>query len=244
MKKSITALLAIFICAFSSLNAQLVQPSIIFNEDPGTHNMHICSDGDYLYTVNGGIANDGKISKFDMDGNLIQEYPVQLDMRSIMYCKQDKSFYVNSYDKNVYKIIDLNSGSYSIKFKEFYDNDQAGLALDSKGKYLYYLNLGTLKVYDFENGNLLNTYYGIKCGESSFDGGAAIAAGKKNFYTWDAASQEVYVYDKKFRLINSVKLSAGDYGFSLSGTKKYLFVATDGDYNTGTWYGYKLKDLY
>jgi len=243
MKKIKLLFVALFFGISSIAYTQLVQPSIVFNEDPETHNMHLCSDGQFIYTVNGGIAADGKISKFDMTGKLIQEYPLELDMRGIMYNKKDKSLYVNCYDKNIYKVLDLGSGNYSLKFEGLYDNDQAVLAIDPKGKELYYLDNGTLKVYDFSNGQLLNTYYGIKSGEGSWNGGAVVAVSKKYIFTWDAEKQEIYTYDKNLKLINRTKIGAGDYGFSLSAIKNYVFVSTDGNYNTGTWYGYKIKDL-
>ncbi len=227
----------------SASYAQFVEPDISFREDPQTHNAHLCSDGKFLYTCNGGIAEKGKISKFDLKGNWIADYKINLDMRSIMYNKDDKHLYVNCYDRNIYMIdyLDTEESKYFLVHKNLYDNDQAGLALGKKGKRLYYLEQGTLTVFDFSNGEVLETFNNIRCGSAAFSGGAVIAAGKNRFYTWDSDKQEIYVYDKKMKLKNTVKVKKGDYSFSLSFGKKRVFVSEDGNYKTGTWYGYKIK---
>ncbi len=225
----------------SSAISQTLSPILKFDDHPGTHNVHVCSDGKFIYTVNGGKPFEGKISKFDKKGNLLREYPIELDIRSIMYNSKDKHFYVNCFDQNVYQITDMESGAYSMYLEDFYSNDQAGLAVDPKGENLYYLDNGTLRVYDFISGQLKDTYYDIKCGPSSFDGGAVVAVGKKYIYTWNSVEQEIYLYSHALKLIKTVKIHDGDYGFSLSYTKKYVFVSKDGDYDVGTWYGYKIK---
>jgi DNA-binding beta-propeller fold protein YncE len=242
MRTKIFLLLGLaFITVTANVNAQHLIPKLIFKDNPGTHNVHICTDGKFFYTVNGGKKYEGKISKFDKKGNLLSEYPIELDMRGIMYNNKDGYLYVNSYDRNIYKITDLENGSFSIYFEEFYSNDQAGLALDPKGEKLYYLDMGTLRIYDFNTGELKNTYYNIKCGPTSFDGGAVVAVGKKFVYTWNAVDQEIYLFDQNLKYLKTIKVTEGDYGFSLSYTKKYVFVSEDGDYDVGTWYGYKIK---
>lgn len=242
MKTSRTIVfILIYFLALSCVYSQAINPEIQFSEHPGTHNVHLCSDGKFFYTVNGGKAFEGKISQFDKNGILIGEFPVELDMRSIMYNPGDKHFYVNCYDRNIYRIDDLNMGNYSLKFEGLYENDQAGLALDTKGEKLYYMDEGTLRVYDFSTGDLLDSYFNIPCGPNSFDGGAVVAVGKKHIYTWNAVDKEIYVFDKEMLHQKTVKLTYGDYGFSLSYTKKYIFVSTDGNYDVGRWYGYKIK---
>ena len=37
------------------------------------------------------------------------------------------------------------------------------------------------------------------------------------------------------------KYTDGDFSYSLSFANNYVFIAKDGNYNTGYWYGYKLK---
>ncbi|MDO9256173.1 MAG: hypothetical protein Q7U54_11715 [Bacteroidales bacterium] len=48
-------------------------------------------------------------------------------------------------------------------------------------------------------------------------------------------------YDLKGRFQKSVKLSHGDYGFSLSFANGLLWVSEDGDYEEGMWYGYEVR---
>jgi hypothetical protein len=50
----------------------------------------------------------------------------------------------------------------------------------------------------------------------------------------------IFVYDLKGKKIKTVEISNGNYGFSLSFANGLIFVADDGDYATGTWYGYDL----
>jgi len=42
----------------------------------------------------------------------------------------------------------------------------------------------------------------------------------------------------KGKSIKTIKISDGDYGFSLSFANGLIFVAIDGNYDIGTWYGY------
>jgi hypothetical protein len=50
----------------------------------------------------------------------------------------------------------------------------------------------------------------------------------------------VFVYDLKANKIKTVYIANGEYGFALSYANGLLFVATDGDYDIGSWYGYNL----
>ena len=92
-----------------SLNAQSISPDIYFDDEPGTHNMGITSDGEFFYTCNGGKTYDGKISKYSKSGNFMKSYEIDLDMRSIMNNPKDGLLYVNCYDNNIYKITDLDA---------------------------------------------------------------------------------------------------------------------------------------
>lgn len=220
--------------------SQTLQPVIFFDEDPITHNMHICSDGEFYYTINGGNPSDGQISKYSVSGSLIGQYPIELDMRSIFYNKKDKHFYVNCYDGVIYKVIDLENGVFKTAYENLYSNDQACLALSTNGKLLYEFDDGTLKVYNFKNGELVNTIKGLKHGTGFAEGSTALAVSKKNVYTWDGFNQEVYVYNKNGQFIKTAKIDKGNYGFSLSYANGLLFVSEDGNYSTGTWYGYDI----
>jgi len=241
MKKLVTILVLIIgLSSFQNGITQTIDPVITFKEDPKTHNMHLCSDGQYLYTVNGGKAPEGQIGKFSLSGNLIGHYPIELDMRSIMYNKKDKSLYVCCYDNNIYRIVDIENGSYELVYSKLYPNEQSCLALDPKGKYLYAFDNGTLNIYDFVSGKLINTFENLNHGEDIMGGSTTVAVGKKNIYTWDSENKIIYIFDLKGKFIKSVSISEGTYGFSLSFANGLIFISEDGNYFTGTWYGYKI----
>ena len=241
MKKTI--LVSAFLCYFGIfLIAQSIPPVFIFDEEPESFSMHLCSDGANLYTVNGGVAEKGKISSFNEDGTFINSYPLPLDMRSIMFNKKTKSFYVATADKQIIRIIDLRAGTYELIYSDLYENPQSSLAFDPKGKYLYAFDKGTLSVYDFKKGTLVQTLLGIKCGEENRNGAATVAVDATYIYTWDSASKTVYVYDKDGRFKASFILQNGDFGYSLSYAKGMIFVSHSLQGKTGNWYGYKLME--
>ncbi len=242
MKKSaISLILILIVISPVSLLAQDLNPVLTFKEDPKTHNMHICSDGKFFYTVNGGKAEEGQIGKYSLSGNLIAFYPMELDMRSVMYNKKDKSLYINCYDKNIYRITDLENGTYQLVYEGIYSNEQACLALSPNGKYLYEQDNGTLMVYDFKTGKLKNTFYGLKHGDDFISGSNAIAASKKKLYIFDGNAQSIFVYNLKGEYQKKVNISKGSYGFSVSYANGLVFISEDGNYATGTWYGYSIK---
>lgn len=241
MKKCILFFMTITLTGLISMNAQSVSPDIYFDDEPGTHNMGITSDGEFFYTCNGGKTYEGKISKFSKNGNFMKSYEIDLDMRSIMYNPKDGLLYVNCYDNNIYKITDLEAGSFQLMYSKLYNNDQASLALGPKGKYLYYLDNGTLKVYDFAKGTLANTFYNINCGPELGSGAYSVAVSKKYIIAFNAEKQVIYLHDKKGNFKEAIKFEDGDYGFSLSYANGYIFVAKDGDYGMGKWYGYSSK---
>lgn len=233
-------MMAFLLTVFFQLVQGQADPDIFFFENPETHNMHICSDGKFFYTVNGGKAAEGRIGKYDLKGKEVAVYPVELDMRSIMYNPSDKSLYVNTYDKAIFRITDLEQGVYSRLPVDFLEQEQSTPAISANGKLIYEMNLGTLKVFNIKTGKVENTFYGMKCGEDVVSGAAAVAVDKKNIYTWNALEQEVYIYSNKGVFQNSFRVKQGDYGFSLSYANGYIFVSKDGDYGTGTWFGYKV----
>jgi DNA-binding beta-propeller fold protein YncE len=240
MKKQIfsSLLFALMILVFIGGRAQTLKPKIQFQDEPRTHNVHVASDGQFLYTINGGKAYMGQISKFTLDGSYVTSYDINLDMRSIMYNAKEKIFYVCTYDRNIYKITDIEKGSYELTLSELYDNEQANLALSPSGKLLYYFNDGTLKIYKFPSGKLSKTIKGLDKGSEVATGNAAVAVDDKHIYTWNTDYKLIFVYDLKGTKIKSVQISNGDYGFSLSCANGLIFVSTDGNYDIGTWYGY------
>jgi DNA-binding beta-propeller fold protein YncE len=235
----------IFICCFllyaGKLYAQTISPKIVFKDNPQTHNMHLASDGQYLYTCNGGKSESGQISKFNANGTKTGSFKIELDMRSIMYNPQDKKLYVSTYSQKLYKINDLISGSYT----EVYDfsdrNEQSVPALSTSGKLIYFMDFGVIYVYNMKNGKLKTTLSGFKTTDEAATGATAVAVDKKHIYSWDANEQTVFIYDLKGKFQKYVKLALGEYGFSLSFGNDLLWVATDGNYDEGIWYGYEIK---
>jgi len=212
-------------------------------DDAETHNVHICSDGNFYYTINGGDQEKGLINKYDLSGNWISSFPLKLDMRSIFYNPSDENFYLNAYDNNVYKIKDFTLGQYELVFEELYENNQASLALSTNGKQLFALNEGTLRIYDMMDGTLLSEFKNIMCGEDHLTGSAAVAVSEKYFYTWSSKRKSIYVYNHNGQHMKTIMISHGDYGFSISFANGYLFVSEDGNYNTGRWLGYDLSEI-
>jgi DNA-binding beta-propeller fold protein YncE len=218
--------------------AQIAKPVIQFDDEPRTHNVHIASDGKYLYTVNGGRADMGQINKYTLEGRLVDSYDILLDMRSLMYNGGDKHFYVCTYERNIYKITDMEKGKHELVLSGLYENEQANLAISPDGKYLYYFSSGKLTIYKFPSGTVYKTFDGLDCGSKFSTGSSCVAVDGKYFYTWNADYKMIFAYDKKGKKVKTLEIEKGDYGFSLSFANGLIFVSTDGDYDTGTWYGY------
>jgi 6-phosphogluconolactonase (cycloisomerase 2 family) len=241
--KSITSIITIccILIVAGISNAQTLSPKIVFKENPQTHNMHLTSDGQFLYTCNGGKSELGQISKYNPDGSKIASYKMDLDMRSIMYNPSDKKLYVNTFGQKLYRINDLVTGDFT-EVADFSDrNEQCAAALSANGKLIYFMEFGELYVYALKTGKLKTTLSGLKTSDEASIGGTVVAVNKKNIFTWNAGEQAVYIYDLKGKFQKSVKLSHGDYGFSLSFANGLLWVSEDGDYEQGMWYGYEVK---
>jgi len=84
-----------------SIQAQTLKPVVQFEDEPRTHNAHLASDGQHLYTINCGKAHLGQISKFSFTGEFITSYDIDLDMRSLMWHPKEKQFYVCTYERNI-----------------------------------------------------------------------------------------------------------------------------------------------
>jgi DNA-binding beta-propeller fold protein YncE len=202
--------------------------------------MHICSDGNNYYTVNGGVLEDGKLSSFNPDGSAINNYPLPLDMRSVMFNKKTKSLYVATTDKKIYRIIDIRAGTYELVYSDLYENKQSSPVFGPNGKFLYCFDNGTLSIFNFKKGTLIQTLAGLKCGDGNRKGAATVAVDKENIYTWDSDSKQVFAYDKNGRFKKTFVLSDGDFGYSLSFANGMIFVSHSLQGKTGQWYGYKL----
>jgi len=222
--------------------AQAIDPIISINENPITYSMHICSDGKFYYTVNGGGVTekkDGKISKFRLNGEFIESYPINQEMRSIMYCKKDKSLYINIKGKDIYKIVDIANGTVQLLRSGMYENEQTTLALDPKGKLFYAMDNGDVSIYNFKTGKLVKKLSGLKCGLKR-EGNTTVAADKNYLYTWNSDIKTVYIYSKDGTFKKSFVLKSGNLGYSLSAANGLIFVAKSELGKPATWYGYKL----
>lgn len=225
----------------STFKTQFIPPVISFTEHPVNHNMHITADGDFYFTINGGSASSGQINKFTFTGTLIQTYPIQIDGRGLSYNQADGSLYASTYMGDIVKITDLSAGTFSVIFSGIMQNGQASFAISTDGTRLYDFYQGTLEIHDFATGALLNTITGLSYGPGNFGGEAAVAVDSAHIYTMNASIKTVYSYDHSGSLLQTTVLDSGDNGISLSVANNYLFVAKDGNYATGTWYGYHLS---
>ncbi len=242
MKKCISNTL--FVIAFVVLSfaaqAQVLKPVFSFHDLPKTHNMHITSDGSYYYCINGGIADSGSIHKYSFRGKFIESYPLILDSRSLMYNETDKNFYVNTYDRNIYKIKDLKTGTVELIYAELYEGEQACIAMSPDGTLVYDNMYGDVNVSSWPDGTPVDVFYELECGTDVLTGSDCVATDGKYLYTWDSAIKTIYVYDLEGKKVKSVEISDGSYGFSLSCAHGLVFVSDDGNYGEGTWYGYDL----
>lgn len=225
----------------STSKTQFIPPVVSFTEHPINHNMHIAADGDYYYTINGGNASTGQINKFTFAGTLIQTYPIQIDGRGLSYNSSDGFLYASTYTGNIVKIIDLSAGTFSVIFSGIMQNGQASFAISTDGTRFYDFYQGTLEIHDFSTGAVVNTITGLSYGSGNFGGEAAVAVDSAHIYTWNASIKTVYSYDQTGTFIQTTVLDSGDNGISISVANNYLFVAKDGNYAMGTWYGYHLS---
>jgi hypothetical protein len=238
-----TKTVKINVTAFAPLHDPLF--SLSFNDNPTNHNIHITSDGTFYYTSNGGDYTKGKINKYTLSGVFVTSYEIKIDMRSLMYNKTDKYFYVsgfegNTSERNIYKILDLASGSFIKLYPNLYDYYQSGTALSYDCQYIYAFNKGTLKKYKFSDGSLVETLTGLNYGISTSSDGA-VAVDNDYIYTWDSSTKTVYVYDLTGKFVRNMTLTNGSFGYSLSFVDGLLFVSVDAVNSIGTWYGYNIR---
>jgi hypothetical protein len=216
--------------------------SVIFNENIYNHNFHITSDGNYLYTVNGGSASAGRIKRYTLSGVYIDSVMIPLDFRSIMYNRKDGYLYACAYDRNLYKITDMAAGTYQLLYTALFDYNQSSLALSWDGNFVYAFYQGTLKKYSLATGALVQTLSGFQYGSGNFGGDGAVAVDQDYIYTINTALNTVYVYTLGGVFVRNLTLSFGNVGISLSFVNNgYLFLSKDGNYGMGTWYGYNIR---
>src|ERR1041385_5766819 len=131
---------------------QSVSPVISFTEFPINHNMHITSDGNYFYTINGGNAATGQVNKFSLTGTLLQTYPIMIDGRGFSYNPADSFLYVSTYLGNILRIDNLAAGTFTQIYSGIMQNGQASFALSADGTLFYDFYAGTLIIRNFGNG--------------------------------------------------------------------------------------------
>ncbi len=220
-----------------------IAPAISFNENPVNHNMHITSDGAFFYTINGGNAGTGQVNKFTLAGVLVQTYPIQIDGRGMSWNPVDGLLYVSTYMGDIVKITNLAAGTFVTVFTGIMQNGQASFGMSTDGSKFYDFYAGTLKIHNMTTGVVITTLTGLQYGIGSPQSGdGAVAVDASNLiYTWNANTKTVYVYNQLGVLTTTMLLQSGNYGFSLSYANCYLFVSNDGNYSTGTWFGYNIS---
>ena len=233
----------IFLTIASNLfvQAQELQPKKIFEEQTKTHNAHICFDGKYYYTAHGGIADEGVVNKIDKKGHIIESFALGLDMRSLLYDNSKKCFYVCTFNRNIYQINNLKKGNLILLHEQLYEDENTSLGISRNGKYFYCNSSGFVFVYEVQSGELVSSISNIQCGREANTGAVSIAVGNKCFYTLDSEQKTIFKYNLQGSEMGRYKYTDGDFSYSLSFANNYVFIAKDGNYNTGCWYGYKLK---
>lgn len=220
-----------------------LMPDFQFDEFPINHNMHIATDGIVYYTINGGNSGTGQINVFDLTGVLIQTYPIQIDGRGLSYNKADGFLYASLYARDIVRIDNLASGTFTTIFAAGMQNDQASFAISNDGTKYFDFYTGTLLIHDFFTGAVINTISGLNFGPGNFGGEEAVAVDSLYIFTWDATIKTVSKYDMSGNLMQTLLLDSGENGHSISRAGNYLFVAHDGNYATGTWYGYLVDSV-
>jgi hypothetical protein len=217
-------------------------PAVHFDEYLLNHNMSIASDGKYYYTINGGNAAWGRIKRYTLAGIFVDSVNTGIDGRSIMYNKADGYLYVGGWNGDLFRMT-YKDGNAEVVYSKLFDYSDASPAMSEDGNYLYGFYAGTLKKYSIADGRVVDSLTGLRCGSGNFGGDGAVAVDQDYIYTWDAATKTVFVYTLKGVSVRSFSLHAGDNGMSLSFVNGRLFVSRDGDYGTGTWYGYDIRSF-
>ncbi len=214
-----------------------------FDDPVPNHNMGIASDGQYYYTVCGGQSANGRLAKYDLQGNPVGTTPCPLDFRSIVYNNADGLFYVSVYTGDVYRITDVSTGTYVMMYDNLLQNSQASMGISWDGQYIYDNHNGTVRVINLSTGTIVNTMTGFSCGSGSSSGGDVVVADPDYLYTVNTSAMTIYVYDHSGTPVTSYPYSQGNYGFSMSFIIGDIWMARDGNYGTGTWYAHNVRDF-
>ena len=236
------------------LYSEIHEPVLVDMLTDDDYNVGITSDGEYYYTCS---LLSSTIRKISRDGSTIHgRYPMSTSLNrptGIAYNKSDGLLYVSNHEGDIIRITDLENGQWETVYHDIMQSDWASFALSEDGSKMFDFYNGTVKVYDFRNGDLLNTlndlwygthpYYDDAESISSY-GATAIAVDASFIYTWDCSLNpgEVYVYDHNGDYMTVLEVGSGYNGLSLSVIDGYLFVSYDPTYDPGTWYKYNIRN--
>jgi sugar lactone lactonase YvrE len=205
------------------------------------HNASITFDGRHYYTINGGNEGWCMINEYDINGNYIETYDVELDGRAIFYQPKDGNLYVKVYGTDLY-VVDLDDETAEIKYSGIFNEDNSSPAISPDGKYMYELVEGRIRVISFNTGKKVK---GLSIDDYYDEHGyyASMAASDYYLFVW-TDDDEIAVYDHNGIYITEVDMPREGYGFSLSFCNGLLWFAKDADGSTdganGYWYGYRL----
>lgn len=206
------------------------------------HNMSITYGDGYYFTMNGGNEGWGLINVYQADGELEESHSVELDGRSIFYHPDDEQLYVKVYGTDLYSV-DPEDGYCDLTLEGIFEDDNSSPGFDPRGRYIYEFIQGRVRVLDFEDGEEIRTFdvddYYDEHGYYT-----AIAASENYLYLW-ADNDAVQVYDLDGEFVSLINLPRAGYGFSLSYSHGYLWIAKDADGGEdgadGRWYAYQLN---
>lgn len=203
----------------------------------GYHPMGVASNGEHLYTTNGGNAGACVVNTFSTQGQYQDTQTCTLDNRSIMFDPTNGYFFTKTYDDNAYRI-DPATGQSFLKGSGWFAYSQSSPAVTPGGHYLLEQQDGTIRVLVKAGGALYRTLDGFQFGPYPSDEAVAMYD-PTTILTWDGFT--LYIQDWNHNVIGTASIPNGHYGFSLSYTNGMLFTADDVDANgNATWYGYTL----
>jgi hypothetical protein len=221
----------------SHMYSDLHEPVLEFTITDMQGNAHIASDGEFYYSIGKG---QGKINQFNLAGQRLKTYLMPLiEGRGLSYNKSDGFFYASVKGGHIIRITNMEEGKIDTIYYNLMQYPGASFALSEDGKRLFDFYDGTLEIYDFQTGALLETLNGLSFGGFSdefYSGIAAVAVDYSYIYTWNPDDGTVYVYNHKGVFQRSLKFGYGGYvGLSLSVIDGYLFAAQDPNYDPGRW---------
>lgn len=205
------------------------------------HNMSITFDGTYYYTLNGGNDSYCMLNQYAINGDLVDEFDLELDGRAVFYNPADENLYIKVYGGDLY-MFDLWEETTELVHEGIFMDDQSSPGMTPDGKYLYEYYEGRMRVIDLKTGKKVKGYK-FEPGYNESGYYASLACSDYYLFAW-GATDELVVYDLDGKYITEIELPRDGYGFSLSYCNGLLWIAKDADGSTeggtGYWYGYRL----